>query len=180
MAGDKVAVTAGIGTDICTESITSLNGGAVSERELQRAALAIVTSDATAVDLPGDATNGLKVQVATLPVTITSPLATSSRSDTFTGTGSGTAVNVSTYGRQHFGIQVKGTGATPTSWTVHLQVSLDGTNYANLLTHDNDTDDDGGIQWTSTPTPGLYFRSSVEAVALGSATNIIVTIVGMP
>jgi hypothetical protein len=177
---DTVAITAGSGTSISTEDVTTLNGNAVASQHVQRAGLAIILSDGVAADVPGDATNGVKVQVATLPVTITSPLATSTQADTFTSTGTGTVVNVSTYGRQHFGIQVKGTGAAPTSWTVHLQVSLDGTNYANLLTHDNDTDDDGGIQWSATPAPSRYFRSSVEAVALGSATNIIVTIVGMP
>jgi hypothetical protein len=104
----------------------------------------------------------------------------SSRADTFTGTGNGTAVDVSTGPRQWFGIQVKGTGAAATSWTVNLQASLDGTNYSTILTHANTTDTDGSIAWISTPAPALYFRSNVSAVALGSATNIVVTIVGMP
>jgi hypothetical protein len=104
----------------------------------------------------------------------------SSRSDTYTEAGNGTAVNVSTNPRQWFGVQVKGTGASATSWTVNLQASLDGTNYSTVLTHANTTDTDGSIAWISTPAPALYFRSSVSAVVLGSATNIVVTIVGMP
>lgn len=107
-----------------------------------------------------------------------SPL--SARADTFTGTGNGAAVDVSSAGRKWYGVQVKGTGAAATSWTVNLQASLDGTNYATILTHTNTVDSDGAIAWISTPAPALYFKSNVSAVTLGSATNIVVTIVGMP
>lgn len=62
---DNVAITAGSGTTISTEEITTLNGGSVSAQHLQRVAIAIRTADGVAVDLPGDATNGQKVQIAT-------------------------------------------------------------------------------------------------------------------
>jgi hypothetical protein len=103
-----------------------------------------------------------------------------SRADTYTGTGNGTAVDASTGVKQWFGLQVKGTGAAATSWTVVLQASLDGANYATILTHSNASDSDGSIVWISTPAPALHFRSSVSAVSLGAASNIVVTIVGMP
>ena len=109
---------------------------------------------------------------------ISALLSVSSRADTYTETGSGTAVDVSTTGKQWLGVQVKGTGAAATAWTVNLQASLDGTNYSTVLSHTNTDDTDGSIVWISTPAPTLYFRSNVSALTLGSATNIVVTIVG--
>lgn len=64
---DNVAITAGSGTTISTEEVTTLNGGAVSAQHVQRTAAAIRTADGTAVDLPGDAANGLDVDVTRLP-----------------------------------------------------------------------------------------------------------------
>jgi hypothetical protein len=104
--------------------------------------------------------------------------AMSSRSDTYTTATSGTAVNVSSTGAQWFGMQVKSTGSAATAWTVNLQCSLDGTNYATIMQHTESTDNDGDIIWISTPAPALYFRSSVSAITLSPATNIVVTIVG--
>lgn len=60
---DNVAITAGSGTTISTEEVTTLNGGAVTAQQVQRVAGAIRTADGTAIDLPGDATNGLDVDV---------------------------------------------------------------------------------------------------------------------
>lgn len=87
-----------------------------------------------------------------------------------------------------FAIQVKGTGAAPTSWTVELQVSLDGTNFMTLFSHKSTTgsnnelaaaDGDVVFSYGGTFYPALYFRSKCTAVSLGSATNIVATIVGM-
>src|SRR5215207_2932206 len=64
---DNVAVTAGSGTTISTEEVTTLNGGAVSAQHLQRVAAALRTADGVAVDLPGDTANGLDVDVTRLP-----------------------------------------------------------------------------------------------------------------
>lgn len=64
---DNVSITAGSGTVISTEEITTLNGGAVSAQQVQRIAAALRTADGTAIDLPGDTTNGLDVDVTRLP-----------------------------------------------------------------------------------------------------------------
>lgn len=102
-----------------------------------------------------------------------------SRSDTYTTTASGTTVNVAAIGKSSFGIQVKGTGAAASVWAVALEVSLDGTNFAVLETHSSaDGDTDGSIIWSSLDTPALYFRSRCTSVTLGSATDIIATIIG--
>jgi hypothetical protein len=146
-----------------------------------RPSVGIGGPDAAAGLAPCTAADGLSVKV-TNPGDISGGAGAtpSTRQDTYTGTADGTAVDVSTSVRLWFGLQVKGTGAAATSWTANLQASLDGTNYATILTHSNASDSDGSIVWISTPAPALHFRSSVSAVSLGAASNIVVTIVGMP
>jgi hypothetical protein len=87
--------------------------------------------------------------------------------DTYTTTVAGTARDVSAQGMSRFGLQVKQTG-TVTSWTVDLQVSLDGTNYVTVMSHTKAGDGDGAIIWTGAePRPALYFRSNCSALTLG-------------
>ena len=106
--------------------------------------------------------------------------AMASRSDTYTTTGNGTAVNVSTLGMSNFGLQVVET-ATVTSWTVVLQASLDGVNYATVLTHTKADYLSGGVIWSGANLyPALYFRSACTAITLDGGTNVIATIIGMP
>jgi fibronectin-binding autotransporter adhesin len=62
---DNVAITAGSGTTVSTEEITTLNGGAVSAQHIQRVAAAIRTADGVAVDLPGSTADGLLVNLGT-------------------------------------------------------------------------------------------------------------------
>jgi hypothetical protein len=103
------------------------------------------------------------------------------RSDTFTTTGNGTAVDASTRPMRFFGLQVTGTGATATAWTVVLEGSLDGTTYTTLITHVNGTNSNGATTWgTAVATPILYFRSRCSALTLGSATNVVAVVLGVP
>jgi hypothetical protein len=99
------------------------------------------------------------------------------RSDTYTGTGSGTAIDVSSVPCSRMGIQVKGTGAAPTSWTVLLEGSINGTDYDTLATHDT-AEGDGGILFVPLPAPVKKFRSRCSALSLGGATNIVASIIG--
>lgn len=104
----------------------------------------------------------------------------SSRSDTYTTTANGTAVDVSAQGFSRFALQCKQTG-TVTSWTVLLEASLDGTNYVTVLTHEKAVDGDGAIQFSGANFfPALYFRSRCSAITLGGGTNVVATIVGLP
>lgn len=64
---DNVLITAGVGTSVSTEEITTLNGGAVSAQHVQRMVAALRTADGIASDLPGDTANGLDVDVTRLP-----------------------------------------------------------------------------------------------------------------
>lgn len=100
-----------------------------------------------------------------------------SRTATFTGTGIGAVDNVSNYPRKDFALQVKGTGAAATSWTVALQISADGTNYHTVLTHAT-ADGDGAVVFI-TGKVARYYRANVIALTLGGATNISVTTVGV-
>jgi hypothetical protein len=48
---DNVAITAGSGTTISTEEVTTLNGGAVSAQHIQRVIPSVRTADGTALDV---------------------------------------------------------------------------------------------------------------------------------
>ncbi len=68
MADTVDITTSGPGTaKISTEEVTTLNAGTVAAQQVQRLLLAFRTADATAVDLPGDGTFGLDVDVTRLP-----------------------------------------------------------------------------------------------------------------
>ena len=100
------------------------------------------------------------------------------QSATYTTVSDGTVVNGSATGAKWFGLQVTGVGATPTSWTVNLRGSaLASTGFVDLATHSNGTDGDGDFAWPSTPSLVNYFYVEVEALTLGSATGILVTVI---
>ena len=145
---DNVAITAGSGTSIAADDISS-----VWYQRIKRS----VGADGSATDF----------------------LDKASRSDTFTGSGNGTTVDVSAQGMTSFAIQVKGTGAAATAWSVVLEGSLNGTNFVTIMQHINTTHSDGDIQFTgATKYPLLYFRARCVSLTLGSATDIVVTILG--
>jgi hypothetical protein len=103
------------------------------------------------------------------------------RSDNFTTASNGTAIDASTRPMRTFALQVTGTIATATSWTVVLEGSLDGTTFTTLLTHDSTTHADGATAWgDAVDCPVLYFRSRCTAISLGSATNVVAVILGVP
>lgn len=64
---DNVAITPGVGASVSTEEVTTLNGGAVSARHVQRVGAAFITGDGQAVDAATGAGNvGSNVQRVTL------------------------------------------------------------------------------------------------------------------
>lgn len=101
-----------------------------------------------------------------------------SRSDTFTGTGNGTAVDVSTRPNKYFALQVTETG-TVTSWTVVLEGSLDGTTYSTIMSHTRAGNGSGSTLWNPTAVPCRFFRSRCSALTLGAGTNVVARILGM-
>jgi hypothetical protein len=100
------------------------------------------------------------------------------RSDSYTSTTTGAEVDCSSIPVSQLGMQVKGTGAAPTSWTIVLEVSLDGTNYSVVATHTNITHADGSVLFVPLPAPVKKFRSRCTAISLGGASAIAVAIIG--
>jgi hypothetical protein len=124
--------------------------------------------------LRSDITNGLDVDVTRFP--------NGTRSDTFTTTTSGTAVNRTTSPVKLYSLQVTGTATQvgTTTWDVRLECSLNGTTYTTVLTHAYPATADGATVSSGTANvPCLYMRSRTEAITLGTATNIVVVILGM-
>lgn len=103
----------------------------------------------------------------------------STRSDTYTGTGNGTTVNVANSALSIFSVQVTGTSAVATIWDVQLEGSLDNINFTQILQHTNVTGNGVVVFSAGNYSPCLYFRSRCAGLTLGPATNIVVTIVGM-
>lgn len=101
------------------------------------------------------------------------------QTDTFTAAANGTTFDTSHAPLQTFGIQVAGTGATPTSWTVVVEGSIDGTSFTTIATHTNLIGVNVALWTGSSYYPCRYFRNRCVAIVLGTATNIVVTTVGM-
>jgi hypothetical protein len=103
------------------------------------------------------------------------------RSDTYVAVGDGTALDATTRPWRSFSMQVTGTTAAADDWSVVLEGSLDGVTYATILTHDFDTHDDGAMVWgDAVACPVLYLRSRCVSLTLGSATNVVAVILGVP
>jgi len=96
----------------------------------------------------------------------------------YTATGTGTTLDVSTTPVQSFSIEVEGIAVAATSWTVVLEGSLDNENYTTLLTHNTATGNKEILYSGATLYPSRYFRSRCSALTLGSATSIDVKILG--
>ncbi len=146
-----------------------------------RATEATLASAKTDLDTLAGAVTAAKVQVNVTNASLTTVSSPNfaTRQDTFTATGTGTTVDKSAAPVTKFGIQIKGTGAAATLWTVNLEGSLDNVNFSTILSHVTGTGD-GSVMWIgSLEAPALYFRSKVIALTLGSATNIVATILGM-
>lgn len=98
------------------------------------------------------------------------------RQDTFTAAGNGTTQSVVNKSFKHFALQVKGTGSAAAGWSVALEGSLDNSNFTTILTHSTATGD-GVIIWSGADSyPVLHFRARVASLTLGSATDIVTSI----
>ena len=106
----------------------------------------------------------------------------STRSDTFTAAANGTTVDCSLRPCREFAVQIKCTTATATAWNIVIEGSLNNSQFTTILEHSNAGEfrnaADGETLYASAG-PHLYFRSRCVSVTLGSATDIVTTIVGM-
>lgn len=106
---------------------------------------------------------------------------TTQSTTTFTSTGISPYLTATVGTLGTFSMTVKGTGASPTSWSVNLEGSLDGVNFTSALTHTNTNNANGAILYSGFfRAPSKYIRAHVTALVLGSATNITVTMLGVP
>jgi hypothetical protein len=97
----------------------------------------------------------------------------------FAAIGIGDVIDVSSTPQRTFALQVKGSGAAPTSWDVRLEGSLDGVNFTQIIQH-TQVDGDGVVKWGgSDPHPSLFWRVRVAALSLGPAADIVVTSMGV-
>lgn len=97
-------------------------------------------------------------------------------SQTFTSATTGTVIDYHFVGASRFAIQVKGVGASATSWDVRLEGSLDGISYTPLLQHTDNSTDGSIIASGPNVLMALYLRVNVAAVSLGSATGLKVVV----
>lgn len=126
-----------------------------------------------------DGTNDGDVSRAN-PLPVVASFAT--RSDTYTTAANGTTVDMSARPCRRFAIQVKGTSAAASAWNVVIEGSLNNTQFTTILEHSNAGEirnaADGETVYFDTAVPWLYFRSRLVSITLGSATNVVATIVG--
>lgn len=173
--------------EVTTEQI-SVEAGTINLSTDQLETILAAVRDRLPVAL--DADGGAKVHVQNQPASIEisndvgNPIPTSranafkTRVDTFTGTTNGVTVDCTAVPLDTYAIQVKGTGAAPTTWDVRLEGSLDGTNFSQILQHTNSTGDGAVLYSGAVLSPSLYVRARCADLALGSATNIVATILG--
>lgn len=98
--------------------------------------------------------------------------------DTFTVAANGTIVDARSTPVKYFSVQVKGTGAAATAWSVVVEGSLNGVQFTTLLTHGT-ADGDGATKPLSVATPCSYFRARLVSVTLGSATDVKASVLGV-
>lgn len=114
-----------------------------------------------------------------LPVVLASDQSSRSRADTYSATGDGFTVDASIVNPKSFAVQVKGTGASATTWDVRLECSLNGVEFTTVISHTN-ADLDGTTKASgSTLFPCRHFRSRTAGIVLGGASDIVVTILGV-
>ena len=98
-------------------------------------------------------------------------------SHTFTATATGAAQDLTANPKKDWSLQCTTVGGTVTTWTVNLQVSLDGVNYTTILAHTNSTGT-GVVTCTTSAVPALYYRVDAT-LALGTGTGLLVNVAGM-
>lgn len=99
--------------------------------------------------------------------------------DAYTVAGTGTAIEVGA-AVQNFSLQVAGDPVAATAWDVALEGSLDGIHFEPLLTHTTATGNGTVVFNGNQVYPVMFIRSKLNSVTLGSATRLLVYILGMP
>lgn len=98
-------------------------------------------------------------------------------SETFDANAAGTGHKISRLVKA-FSVQVKGTGAAATGWSVTVKGSLDGVNWDTLITHATG-DADGTIKALADK-PVRWVRLDMASINLGSASAVVARAIAMP
>jgi hypothetical protein len=96
--------------------------------------------------------------------------------EVYTVPANGKAVAASPVFRS-FSVQVKGTGASATAWSVVLEYSLDGVNWTTALTHN--ATDGSVLSSGATLFVATWYRTRLASITLAPATDIVVTSVAL-
>jgi len=161
----------GTGENVSAEEVTTLNAGSVSAVKVQRVGLGLITANSTAVDLPGDSTNGLTVNLGT------------NNDVTVTGTvtaNAGTNLNTSTLALESGGnlaaavtaLQALDNIVAGNEAQVDVITLPDGSVAAATV---KTADFDSGAGTDTVPMFGVALPASGGAVAGGTSTNPIRT-----
>lgn len=103
----------------------------------------------------------------------------STQSETFTATGNGTTIDISSTPLKTFTLQVVGTNGTPVVWSVILEGSLDGTNFTTILRSTDALGNGIALFSGASSYPVLYYRIRCASLTLGLATNIVAKVLGV-
>ncbi len=81
---------------------------------------------------------------------------------------------------KNYSLQVRGSTGTVTSWTVALEVSIDGINFSPVVSHA--TADGDGVIKTSTAYPGgfpaTWMRIRTAAISTSAVKTLVITAIG--
>lgn len=99
--------------------------------------------------------------------------------ETFTSAPTtGATVDTTQAPMKNWTLVVVGTGAAATLWEVVLEGSLDGVVFSEILKHTSNTGDGENLYSGTTLFPALYYRLRCPTLTLGSATDIVATVLG--
>ena len=100
-------------------------------------------------------------------------------SDSYTSTGNGTSINISTHPMRDFGLLVYGDPVAPTSYDVRCEGSIDGVNFSQIVANTNAAPGNTGTIWSGTSRAlSLHFRTRVAGLVLGTANGITAMCLG--
>lgn len=99
-------------------------------------------------------------------------------SDTFTATGNGRIFTFSERPVKYYSLQVTGTGAAATAWSVVIEGSVNELTFQTILTHATADGDGATVFSGASQFPCAFYRVRVASLTLGSATDIVVRSLG--
>ena len=99
-------------------------------------------------------------------------------SDSYTGTGNGSTINVSTHPTINYGLLVYQNSGTAVSWDIRCEGSLDNINFSQIVQHTN-TNGTGATVWSGASMAiARFFRTRTAGISLGTAQSLTAVCMG--